>query len=105
MGLDICKQHPGQRAIGHCETCHVPVCEQCVVRSSDPKLAKKCFCSEEHRVKFEQYKDAMGDKKIKPMRPPSIITSVIKLAVLVAIAYLIVRFVKPDLIPAQFRYF
>jgi len=105
MAMDICKNHPAQRAVTHCETCHIPLCEACIINSPDPKFAKKAFCCEDHRLKFESYGNSEAGKQIKKLRPPSIFTQIFKLLFIVVVLYVIIRFVKPDLIPAQFRFF
>ena len=106
MALEICKNHPGKKSIGKCETCHIPLCEECAVVSSDPKLKGRIFCSEAHRDRFEQYQGALGEKRIgKGIRQPSIFTALIKWALILAFLYLAVRFIKPELIPKSLKFF
>ncbi len=106
MAMEICRKHQAQKSIGHCETCHAPVCELCVVRSANPKLAKKCFCSEDHREKFETYMAASGGKRqVAGVRPPYMIVAIFKAAFTLALIYLAVWYLKPSLIPSSLRFF
>jgi len=93
MALEICKKHPGRTAIGHCETCHVPVCEQCAVAYPG---TDKVFCSQEHAERFMSYTERRKEVDIARKRPKSIVFLLPKwiliLAVVAAIACAVLWF-------------
>jgi len=52
MATKECKNHWGRKAVGHCATCHIPLCEECAMRS--PATGDQIFCSEAHLQRFVQ---------------------------------------------------
>lgn len=101
MGLDICKKHPGRKAVGHCEHCHIPLCEECAIVSDHPKAKGKKFCSEEHLQSLITYSEAMGGKELKRIRPPSIFVSIIKYALIGGVIWAALSYF--NVIPAKFQ--
>lgn len=104
MGLDICKNHPGRKAVGHCVHCHMPLCEECGITSDNPKAKKKLFCSEEHRNAYETYIEAYGEKKLKKIGGPSILSRIIGFVVFLAVVYAAVWFLAPGYLPEAIRF-
>jgi hypothetical protein len=100
MAQDICKNHPGRAAVGHCETCHIPLCEKCAV--SWPGT-DRIFCSPEHAERFVSYQERRDEMKIPRKRPKSIFVLlpmwiVIMAVVLVvaSIAYYLITGITPS---------
>lgn len=93
MAGEICKNHPGRDAIGHCATCHIPLCEKCVVKAPG---TDKIFCSEKHAEQYMAFEERLGGKRITTFKQPSIFVRLLKgligLVVLFAIAWAIARF-------------
>jgi len=69
MAMEMCKNHPGRQSIGHCQTCHIPLCEKCAVTVPGSDLI---FCSQEHAERFQSYDARRQEMKIKPKRNRSI---------------------------------
>ena len=95
MGADFCKQHPGQKAIGMCATCHIPVCEKCAVKA--PK-GKELFCCAEHASQFAAFA-GVSSKNVKQVKRPSIFFAAIKWAIAAIIILAALKFFKVPLGP------
>jgi hypothetical protein len=103
MSVRICKNHPGRKAVAHCEGCHIPLCEECAVLSEHPKAKGKAFCSEEHRKNWETYIDAIGERQPPPMRRPSMFSYLFWLVAGVVVVYFGLKFT--GLLPESLRVF
>ncbi len=105
MALDICKNHPGRDAIGHCETCHIPLCEKCAVTWPG---TDSIFCSKEHAEQFMAYQERREDMKIARQKNPSILFAFVKwvvvLVVVVAILMVVANFALGMSPADQIRY-
>lgn len=87
MAMEFCKKHPGQKAVGRCETCHAPVCEKCAVSAEG---TDRIFCCQEHAQRFMAYEQGKGTKKIRRFKERSIFFILIKWAIIIAVVLAVV---------------
>lgn len=94
MALTVCKNHPAREAIGHCETCHIPLCDKCAVTVPD---SKSIYCSKEHAEKAAAFSERRKDMNIRAKKNRSIVVMVpiwiVSTAILAAIVMTAVYFV------------
>ena len=101
MGLEVCKNHPGRKAVGICATCHIPVCEECAVKS--PAVPKQLFCCKEHMQKFLAFEES-GRGKIPRVRLHSAFFRLTQMVIALVVVYAALHVMGwiPKLLPLPF---
>ena len=101
MGNKICKNHPGRTAVGICATCHIPICQECAVKS--PALPKQIFCSKEHMQQFLAFEES-GRGNIPRIRNRSIFARVGQIVVALVGIYIVLHVMGwvPRFLPLPF---
>ncbi|MDX2175437.1 MAG: B-box zinc finger protein [Candidatus Sumerlaeia bacterium] len=105
MALQLCKNHPGKKAVAHCETCHIPLCEECAIPSEHPKHPKAVFCSEQHRQNFMNFAATENARQIPRMRNSSMFIVIPRFLAGLAVAYLLVWYFFRDMLPPWLVFF
>lgn len=94
----ICKNHAGRMSVGHCETCHIPLCKECAVTGDDASIKGKIFCSKEHLDQFVMYAKALGGKRLREFKRPSLIFILFNIVVVLGVAYAALAFLAPSIL-------
>lgn len=94
--MNLCKNHPTVAATGKCQTCHLPICDECTIR---PKGLEGTFCSQACADKYRRYQQTYGEKlqRSSRVRPQSAFTMLFKfiaiVAVVIAAAWAVAKFI------------
>lgn len=88
---EMCTNHPDRAAATRCAGCHKPVCEECVVSTTDGK-----FCSQQCAERTADFrKHNVGKKSGKSVM--SLVKLILGVAIVAVVAYIGYRvFVKKD---------